>query len=95
MQGGTTFHFITNGIHAALDAAKKAAGDCDVRIGGGADTVRQYLRAGLVDEVHLALSPTLLGRGEALLSGIDLTALGFKCTEHATSRHAMHVILSK
>ena len=95
MQGGTTFHFITNGIHAALEAAKKAAGDCDVRIGGGADTVRQYLQAGLVDEVHLALSPALLGQGEALLSGIDLTALGFNCTEHVASRHAMHVILSK
>ena len=63
MQGETIFHFITNGIHAALDAAKKAAGGRDVRIGGGADTVRQYLRAGLVDEVHLALSPTLLGQG--------------------------------
>jgi dihydrofolate reductase len=95
MQGGTTFHFITNGIHAALEAAKKAAGDCDVRIGGGADTVRQYLQAGLVDEVHLALSPVLLGQGEVLLSGIDLTGLGFKCTEHAASRHAMHVILSR
>jgi dihydrofolate reductase len=79
MQGGTTFHFITNGIHAALDAAKNAAGDRDVRIG----------------EVHLALSPTLLGQGEALLSGIDLTALGFKCSEHVPSPHAMHIILSK
>lgn len=95
MQGGTTFHFITNGIHAAMKAAKEAAGDRDVRIGGGADTVRQYLQAGLVDEMHLALSPVLLGQGEALLSGIDLTALGFKCTEHVASRHAMHVILSK
>ncbi len=95
MQGGTTFHFITDGIHAALDAAKQAAGDRDVRIGGGADTVRQYLRAGLVDEVHLALSPTLLGQGEALLTGIDLTELGFKCTEHVASRQATHVILTK
>jgi len=95
MQGGTTFHFITTGIHAALEAAKKAAGDCDVRIGGGAHTVRQYLQAGLVDEVHLALSPALLGQGEALLSGIDLTALGFTCTEHVASRHAMHIVLSK
>ncbi|MEO9088950.1 MAG: dihydrofolate reductase family protein, partial [Rhodanobacter sp.] len=95
MQGGTTFHFITNGIHAALDAAEKAAGARDVRIGGGADTVRQYLRAGLVEDVHLALSPTLLGQGEALLTGIDLTALGFKCTDHVASHHATHVILSK
>ena len=95
MQGGTTFHFVTDGIHAALEAAKKAAGDRDVRIGGGVDTVRQYLRAGLVDELHLALSPTLLGQGEALLSGIDLASLGFKCTEHVASPHAMHVVLSK
>ncbi len=95
MQGGTTFHFVTSGIHAALEAAKKACGGRDVRIGGGVDTVRQYLRAGLVDEVHLALSPVLLGQGEALLSGIDLTALGFQCTEHLASRQAMHVVLSK
>ena len=95
MRGGTTFHFVTDGIYAALDAARNAAGNRDVRIGGGADTVRQYLQAGLVDEVHLALSPTLLGQGTALLAGIDLTALGFKCTEHVTSRHAMHVVLSK
>jgi len=95
MQGGTTFHFVTQGIHAALDAARKAAGDRDVRIGGGVATVRQYLQAGLVDEVHLALSPALLGQGEALLSGIDLAALGFRCTEHVASPHAMHVVLSK
>jgi len=95
MQGGTTFHFVTNGIHAALDAAKQVAGHRDVRIGGGADTVRQYLQARLVDEIHLAVSPTLLGQGESLLAGIDLPALGFKCTEHVTSPHAMHVVLSK
>ena len=95
MQGGTTFHFVTDGIHAALDAAKKAAGRLDVRIGGGASTVRQYLRAGLVDEVHLALSPALLGKGEALLQGIDLPALGFRCTEHFSSPRAMHIVLTK
>jgi dihydrofolate reductase len=95
MQGGTTFHFITDGIHAALEAAKKAAGERDVRIGGGPATVRQYLQAGLVDELHLAISPTLLGQGEPLLAGIDLTALGFKCTEHVASPRAMHVVLSK
>ncbi len=95
MEGGTTFHFVTDGIRAALEAAKKAAGGRDVRIGGGAATVRQYLQAGLVDEVHLALSPTLLGQGEALLTGIDLTAFGFKCTEHVASDRAMHVVLSK
>ena len=95
MEGGTTFHFITDGIHAALESAQKAAGDRDVRIGGGADTVRQYLRAGLIDELHLALSPTLLGQGAALLSGIDLTALGYQCTQHLASSRALHVILSK
>ena len=95
MGGGTTFHFVTHGIHAALAAAMKAAGDRDVRIGGGAATVRQYLQAGLVDEVHLAVSPTLLGQGEPLLAGIDLTALGFKCTEQVNSPLAMHVVLSK
>ena len=95
MRGGTTFHFITDGIHAALDAAKKAAGDLDVRIGGGANTVRQYLRAGLVDEVHLALAPALLGKGEALLQGIDLPALGFRCTEHFSSPRVMHIVLTK
>ncbi len=95
MDGGTTFHFVTGGIHAALDAAKAAAGARDVRIGGGAATVRQYLKAGLVDEIHLALSPVVLGRGEALLAGIDLTALGFTCTEHAASGRATHVVLSR
>ena len=95
MEGGTTFHFVTEGIHAALEAARKAAGERDVRIGGGVETVRQYLQAGLVDEVHLALSPTLLGQGEALLAGIDLAALGFKCTEHVASARATHVVLSR
>jgi dihydrofolate reductase len=95
MRGGTTFHFVTAGIHAALDAARHAAGGRDARIGGGAATVRQYLRAGLVDEIHLALSPVLLGQGEALLSDIDLTALGFRCAEHLASPRAMHVILGK
>ena len=83
MQGGTTFHFVTDGIHAALDAAKKAAGIRDVRIGGGADTVRQYLQTGLVDEVHLPLSHTLLGQGEALLDHATLciAAYGFLASE--------------
>lgn len=95
MKGGTTFHFITTGIHAALEAAKRAAGDRDVRIGGGASTVRQYLQAGLVDEIHLAMTPTVLGQGEVLFSGIDLPALGFKCTEHVASPRALHVVLTK
>ncbi|MGN6529053.1 MAG: dihydrofolate reductase family protein [Burkholderiaceae bacterium] len=95
MQGGTTFHFVTDGIHAALDAARKAAAGLDIRIGGGPATVRQYLQAGLVDEVHLAVSPTLLGQGEALLAGIDLVALGFRCREQVASGRAMHVVLAR
>jgi len=95
MEGGTIFHFVTDGIHAALARARQAAGDQDVRVGGGVATVRQYLRAGLVDEMHLALTPALLGSGEALLTGIDLHALGFECTEHVGSANAMHVVLTK
>ena len=95
MEGGTTFHFVTDGIHAALDRARAAAGGKDVRIGGGVATVRQYLRAGLVDEMHLAIGPALLGTGEALLAGIDLRALGFTCTERIGTEHAMHVVLTR
>ena len=95
MEGGTSFHFVTDGIRSALEQAKAAAQGRDVRIGGGAATIRQYLAAGLIDELHLALSPTLLGAGEPLLAGIDLPALGYACTEHAASPHAMHVVLTK
>jgi dihydrofolate reductase len=95
MEGGTTFHFVTDGIHAALARAKEAAQGRDIRIGGGPATIRQYLAAGLVDEMHLALSPTLLGSGEPLLTGLDLPALGYERTEHAASSHAMHVVLTK
>ena len=95
MQGGTTFYFVTDGIEAALDRARKAAGGKDVRLGGGVSTIRQYLQAGLVDEMHLAIAPVLLGAGEALLTGIDLPALGFKCTEHVPTALATHVVLSK
>lgn len=95
MEGGTVFHFVTEGIHAALAQARAAAQGRDVRIGGGAATIRQYLEAGLIDELHLALSPTLLGRGEPLLAGIDLGALGYECTEHVASPLAMHVVLTK
>ena len=95
MEGGITFHFVTDGIHAALERARAAAGGQDVRIGGGVATVRQYLRAGLVDEIHLALAPALLGSGEALLAGIDLRALGFELTEHAGTGSAMHVVLAR
>jgi dihydrofolate reductase len=95
MKGGTVFHFVTDGIGAALERARQAAGERDVRVGGGAATIRQYLSAGLVDEMHLALSPILLGSGEHLLSGIDLPALGHRCTEHVASEKATHFVLAK
>jgi len=95
MKGGTTFHFVTGGIREALDRAREAARGKDVRIGGGASTVRQYVQAGLVDEMHLVISPVLLGSGENLLVGIDLPKLGFRPTEHATSEKAMHIVLTR
>ena len=95
MKGGTTFYFVTDGIEAALECAREAAGGKDVRLGGGVSTIRQYLQAGLVDEMHLAISPVLLGSGESLLAGIDLTRLGFTCTEHVPTRAATHVVLSR
>jgi dihydrofolate reductase len=95
MEGGTTFHFVTGGIHEALDRARAAAGGQDVRIGGGAATIRQYLRERLIDELHLAVSPVLLGSGEALFEGLDLPALGYACVEHAATPHATHVVIRK
>src|SRR4029079_8259683 len=95
MAGGTTFHFVTDGIEAALERARAAAGGGDVRIGGGVATVREYLRAGLIDDMHLALTPAMLGGGEALLAGIDLASLGFAVFRHATSENALHVVLAK
>lgn len=95
MAGGTTFHFVTDGIHAALDRAREAAGGRDVRLGGGVATIRQYLTAGLVDELHLAISPVLLGRGEHLLGGLDLPALGYKCTQQVPGEKATHVVVTK
>lgn len=95
MAGGTTFHFVTDGIHAALDRAKEAAQGRDIRLGGGVATIRQYLAAGLVDELHLAISPVLLGRGEHLLAGIDTVSLGYRCTAHAASELATHVVLAR
>ena len=91
MEGGTVFHFITEGIEAALKQAREAARDKDVRIGGGVATIRQYLQAGLIDEMHLAISPILLGNGEALFGGIDLRALGYSVNEHASTGSAMHL----
>ncbi len=95
MEGGTTFHFVTDGIHAALERAKEAAQGKDIRLGGGAATIRQYLNAGLIDELHLAISPVLLGRGEHLLAGINTVNLGYKCTKHAAPDYAAHVVLAK
>ncbi len=95
IEGGTTFHFVTDGIDAALDHAREAAGARDVKIGGGVSTVRQYLQAGLIDEVHLALSPVLLGRGEAMFAGLDLPALGYRVIHSAASDLATHVVLGR
>jgi dihydrofolate reductase len=95
MKGGTTFHFVTDGIEAALQRAKEAARDRDVRIGGGAATIRQYLRAGLIDELHLAVRPILLGSGENLFAGLDLAELGYRCTEHVASELAVHVRIER
>jgi len=96
MKGGTEFRFVTQGAHAALQQAQEAARGGDIRIGGGVSTIRQYLRAGLVDELHVAISPVLLGTGEHLLHGIDAHALGYECVEHfAGGRAAAHVILRK
>src|SRR5947199_1233964 len=95
MKGGTTFHFVTNGIHSALQRAKDAARDKDVRIGGGVATIQQYLRAGLIDELHLAVRPILMGSGEHLFADIDMAGLGYQCIEHASTEHALHVLLTK
>jgi dihydrofolate reductase len=95
MRGGTTFHFITDGIQSALNQARDAAGDQDVRIGGGVSTVRQYLVEGLIDELHLAIVPVLLGVGENLFSGLNLPALGYECVERIEGERATHVTLRK
>jgi dihydrofolate reductase len=95
MAGGTEFRFVTEGIHAALEQATAAAGGRDVRVGGGASTIRQYLRAGLIDELHLAISPVLLGSGEPLLQDIDMHALGYECAKYVAGERAAHVLLRK
>jgi len=95
MDGGTIFHFVTDGIHAALRRAAEAAGDRDIRLGGGIATIRQYLNAGLIDEMHLAISPTLLGSGESLLAGIDVRRLGYRVSEHVPTANATHVVLTR
>jgi dihydrofolate reductase len=95
MEGGTTFYFVTDGIHAALQKARAAAKGRDVRLGGGVSAIRQYLQAGLVDEMHLAISPVILGAGEHLLGGIDSLALGYACTQHVNTENATHFVLSR
>ena len=95
MAGGTTFHFVTDGIEAALKRAVEAANGKDVHLGGGVATIRQYLRAGLIDEMHFAISPLLLGSGEHLFAGIDTVSLGYRCTEHTPSQNATHIVLTK
>lgn len=95
MQGSTTFHFVTGGIEAALERAREAAAGKDVRIGGGVSTIRQYLQANLIDEMHLVVSPLLLGAGEALFTGIDTAKLGFRCTEHVPLPNATHYVFTR
>jgi dihydrofolate reductase len=95
MEGGTTFHFVTDGIHSALRQAHEAACGKDVRVGGGVATIQQYLREGLIDEMHLAIAPILLGSGEALFGGIDALKLGYQCAEHLATPAATHVVLRK
>jgi dihydrofolate reductase len=95
MKGGTVFHFVTDGIEAALRRARQSAGGKDIRLGGGVATIRQYLYARLVDEMHMAISPVLLGSGESLFANIDLPRLGYKPTRHVATASAMHVVLTK
>jgi dihydrofolate reductase len=95
MAGGTEFRFVTEGIHVALEQATAAARGRDVRLGGGVTTIRQYLQAALIDELHLALRPVLLGSGEHLLDGINMRALGYECAEHAAGERATHFVLRK
>jgi dihydrofolate reductase len=95
MDGGTIFHFVTEGIRIALQRAIEAANGRDIRLGGGVATIRQYLQAGLVDEMHVAMSPVILGSGESLFAGFDLPAMGYQCSEHITTAHAMHVVFTR
>jgi dihydrofolate reductase len=95
MEGGTTFHFVTRGIQAALQQATSAAKGKDVRLGGGVSTIRQYLQARLIDDMHVAISPMFLGNGEHLFSSLDLPALGYVCAEHIATPYATHIVLRK
>lgn len=95
MEGGTTFHFVTDGIHDALERARDAADGLDIRLGGGVATIRQYLQEGLIDEMHIAIAPVLLGSGEHLFAGIDLPSLGYQCIENVGTERATHLVISK
>ncbi len=95
MDGGTVFHFVTEGPDKALALARAAAGEQDIRIGGGVSTVRHYLKTGAIDTMHVAIAPTLMGKGEALFEGIDLPALGYRVTEHAPGEQALHMVLAR
>ena len=95
MKGGTTFYFVTEGIDVALQRARKAANGKDVRLGGGVATLRQYIQAGLVDEMHFVIAPVLLGAGERPFDGINLPGLGYKCTQHVATENATHFVLSR
>lgn len=95
MDGGTVFHFVTGGIHEALRLARQAAGEKDIRVGGGVSTIQRYLREKLIDEMHLAVSPVFLGSGERLFDGVDLIKLGYECVEHVGTPNATHLVIRK
>ena len=95
MEGGTVFHFVTDGINAALHRAREAANGMDIRVGGGVSTIRQYLQKALIDQMHIAIAPIILGKGERLLDGIDLPILGYKCVQTVHSSKVMHIIIEK
>jgi dihydrofolate reductase len=95
MEGGTVFHFVTSGIHDALARARKAAGGLDIRVGGGVSTVRQYLEARLIDEMHIAISPLFLGSGESLFAGIDILKLGYHCTSYVPGGNVTHFVVAR
>jgi dihydrofolate reductase len=95
MEGGTTFHFVTEGIASALAQAREATEGKDVRVGGGVNVIQQYLRQRLIDEMHIAVSPVLLGSGERLFDGVNLPALGYACTKHQSTSLATHVVLTR
>jgi dihydrofolate reductase len=95
MAGGTTFYFVTDGVEAAAERAIAAAGTKDVRVGGGVSTIQQFLRAGLIDSLHIAISPTLLGSGARLFANVDVLKLGYECTEHVATPKATHIVLTK